>query len=214
MIYPLFKRIFDFIFALVFIVFLSPLYVVIFFFVVFSSGLPVLYKGIRAGVNNSQFHIYKFRTMLVNAEQVGGYSTAHNDPRLTPFGRFLRKYKLDELPQFFNVLVGQMSFVGPRPQVLFYTQKYNSNQQPILSVRPGITDLATLKYSDMDAVLGSGSVDSYYEHNVEPVKNRLRLAYVKNQSFILDAHILLATAAKLVHLSSISRNLLSSFEEK
>jgi lipopolysaccharide/colanic/teichoic acid biosynthesis glycosyltransferase len=148
--------------------------------------------------------------MVADAELKGGSSTAIDDPRLTRTGRFLRKYKLDELPQFFNVIVGDMSLVGPRPQVLFYTSKYTDEELLILSVRPGITDLASLYFSDMDSVLGSGDVDARYATEVEPVKNILRLQYVREQSYMLDIRILVETAFKLVGFERVTGLKISS----
>jgi lipopolysaccharide/colanic/teichoic acid biosynthesis glycosyltransferase len=142
--------------------------------------------------------------MVVDAEQKGGFSTAIDDPRLTGTGMFIRKYKLDELPQFFNVLIGDMSLVGPRPQVLFYTNKYKGDERMILTVKPGITDLATLYFSNMDSVLGSGDVDARYLTEVEPVKNKLRIRYVREQSYFLDVRILIETAFKLIGFESIT----------
>ena len=135
--------------------------------------------------------------MIKDAEELGGPSTAHDDPRFTPIGRFLRKYKLDEIPQFYNVLKGDMSLVGPRPQVLFYTNQYTGDERKILSVRPGLTDLATIRFSDMDKVLGSGDVDHKYSTEIEPLKNQLRLEYVKNMSFLMDMKILILTVFKI-----------------
>ncbi len=163
-----------------------------------TSPGPVIYKGSRAGIYGSEFKIYKFRTMVINAEKIGGFSTAKNDKRLIKYGRFFRKYKLDELPQLFNVLKGDMSFVGPRPQVFYYTNKYKGENKKILNVKPGITDLSTISFSDMDSVLGSLNVDKYYEENIEPKKNKLRLDYVKNISFGLDIKILFLTVLTLV----------------
>ncbi len=114
----------------------------------------------------------------------------------------LRKYKLDELPQFFNVLSGSMSLVGPRPQVLSYTDKYQGEDRKVLDMRPGITDLASLYFSDMDKTLGSGDVDAKYAKEIEPVKNLLRLQYVKEASLLLDLRILVETALKLVGISN------------
>lgn len=136
--------------------------------------------------------MFKFKTMKKGSEKYG-FSTALGDERLTKTGSFLRKYKLDELPQFINVLKGNMSFVGPRPQVSFYTDKYNSQLKKILSVKPGITDLASIYFSDMDATLGEGNVENKYANEIEPIKNILRLRYVENRSFSLDAKIFLTT---------------------
>ena len=169
-----------------------------------SSG-EILYKGTRAGKNNINFKIYKFRTMVLDAENIGGPSTALNDFRLTKIGRFLRKYKLDELPQFINIIKGDMSLVGPRPQVIYYTNQYTGEFKLILSVKPGLTDLSTLYFLDMDNVLGSKNVDKKYETEIEPIKNLLRLRYVKEQSFLLDIRILIETVFSLIGIKNITR---------
>jgi lipopolysaccharide/colanic/teichoic acid biosynthesis glycosyltransferase len=169
-----------------------------------SSG-KVFYRGVRAGKNEVSFKIYKFRTMVENAENIGGYSTSINDTRLTKIGRFLRKYKIDELPQFVNVIKGEMSLVGPRPQVLYYTNQYKGEEKSILSVRPGITDLASLYFSDMDKVLGFGNAERKYETEIEPVKNLLRLKYVNEQSFVLDMRILIETVFSLIGIKNITK---------
>jgi lipopolysaccharide/colanic/teichoic acid biosynthesis glycosyltransferase len=204
MIYSLAKRLTDVGFSALAVLISSPFMLLIAVLIKLGSPGPVLYRGERAGMNGRVFRILKFRSMVADAERMGGFSTAINDPRLTRTGRFLRKYKLDELPQFFNVMVGDMSLVGPRPQVLFYTSKYTADECLILSVRPGITDLASLYFSDMDSVLGSGDVDARYLAEVEPVKNKLRLQYIREQSYLLDMRILVETAFKLIGFSDIT----------
>ena len=129
--------------------------------------------------------------MVKDAENIGGPSTALNDFRLTKIGRFLRKYKLDELPQFINIIKGDMSLVGPRPQVIYYTNQYKGDYKLILSVKPGLTDFATLYFLDMDKVLGSVNVDEKYAKEIEPIKNSLRLRYVKEKTFYLILEYLL-----------------------
>ena len=204
MIYRLAKRLTDVGFSAVAIVICAPIMLLIAVLIKVGSPGPVFYRGERAGKDGKVFRILKFRSMVVDAERKGGFSTAIDDPRLTGAGRFLRKYKLDELPQFFNVMIGDMSLVGPRPQVLFYTNKYTGDEQLILAVKPGITDLASLYFVDMDAVLGSGDVDARYLAEVEPVKNNLRLRYVREQSYLLDLRILVETAFKLIGVENIT----------
>jgi lipopolysaccharide/colanic/teichoic acid biosynthesis glycosyltransferase len=198
MMYAVSKRCLDVVLSVMAIALFSPVFIVVAALVRMTSPGPILYRGLRAGRNGKNFHIFKFRTMVVDAEKIGGESTAVDDPRLTRVGRALRKYKLDELPQFFNVLGGSMSLVGPRPQVLSYTDKYQGEERLVLSMRPGITDLASLYFSDMDKVLGSGDVDAKYAKEIEPVKNVLRLRYVKEASLLLDLRILIETAFKLM----------------
>ena len=204
MIYRFLKRLTDIVVSLLVLVLFSPIFFVLACMIRLNSSGPVLYRGLRAGQGASTFRILKFRSMVVDAEIKGGFSTAMNDPRLTSIGRFLRKYKLDELPQFFNVFCGDMSLVGPRPQVLYYTSKYVGDEILILKVRPGITDLASLYFVDMDAVLGNVDVDARYLDEIEPVKNQLRIRYVKEQSYILDLRILIETAFKLVGINNVT----------
>jgi lipopolysaccharide/colanic/teichoic acid biosynthesis glycosyltransferase len=201
-IYAVTKRFIDVVLSAVAVVLLSPALIAVAALVKVTSPGPILYRGLRAGRYGRNFRILKFRTMVVDAEKKGGVSTAADDPRLTRFGGLLRRYKLDELPQFFNVLGGSMSLVGPRPQVLFYTDKYQGEERLILNVRPGITDLASLYFSDMDTILGSGDVDAKYAREIEPVKNALRLRYVKEASLLLDLRILLETAFKLLGIAN------------
>ena len=192
--YIFLKRVIDLFLGLFLLVLLLVPMLVISFLVKFSSPKdPIIYKAVRAAKKKKKFFLYKFRTMVVNAEELGGPSTAIDDPRFTTFGRTLRKYKLDELPQLFNVLKGDISFVGPRPQVFYYVDKYSKNNMKILSVKPGITDFASLFFYDMDETLGSHEVDLKYENEIEPIKNKLRLYYVENISFKNDLIILFAT---------------------
>lgn len=204
MTYAIAKRLLDVVVSLGAIALSSLVLAVVAVLVKATSPGPILYRGLRAGRHGANFHILKFRTMVVDAEKKGGASTAVDDPRLTPIGRLLRKYKLDELPQFFNVLGGSMSLVGPRPQVLSYTSKYQGEERTILDMRPGITDLASLYFSDMDKVLGTGDVDAKYARDIEPVKNVLRLRYVREASFLLDIRILVETAFKLVGVANVT----------
>ena len=199
------KKIFDITIALLALIIISPVFIIISFAVKITSDGEIFYKGVRAGKNNVPFKIYKFRTMVQNAENLGGHSTALNDFRLTAIGRFLRRYKLDELPQFINILKGDMSLVGPRPQVIYYTNKYKGELKLILSTKPGLTDLATLYFFDMDKVLGSKNVNEKYAIEIEPIKNLLRLKYVKEQSFFLDIRILTETIFSLIGLKNITK---------
>jgi lipopolysaccharide/colanic/teichoic acid biosynthesis glycosyltransferase len=193
------KRLFDFVCTLLGLVVLSPLLGLIAFAVKLSDGGPVLYRGLRSGLNGKAFRIWKFRTMVVDAEKTGVTATADDDPRVTRVGRFLRKYKLDELPQLVNVLVGEMSLVGPRPEVPQYTALFTAEEQAILSVRPGITDWATLWDVDEGAVLaGSDDPERVYLEKIRPEKIRLQLEYVRERTFGNDVKIILLTLWALV----------------
>lgn len=199
------KRSFDLIFSIISLTIISPLLIIIGFCIKLSSPGDILYRGVRAGQYNKEFKILKFRTMVKNAEALGGGSTAYDDVRLTKIGRFLRDYKLDELPQLINVIRGEMSIVGPRPQLFYYTNKYSGDMELILSVRPGITDLASLYFINMDKTLGHGDVDYKYEKEIEPIKNQLRLKYVKEHCFTMDIRIIIETVFSLMGINNITK---------
>jgi lipopolysaccharide/colanic/teichoic acid biosynthesis glycosyltransferase len=156
---------------------------------------PALYAGRRVGRGGREFRMYKFRTMVTNADAVGGPNTPNDDPRLTKTGRFLRRYKLDELPQLLNVLKGEMSFVGPRPQVPDEVAGYTAEEREILSVRPGITDWSSLRFHNEGEILaGHDDPDRAYAELIRPEKMRLGLEYVRRGTFRDDLSILLKTA--------------------
>jgi len=196
------KRAFDIIVSLMVLILLSPVLVFLAIGIKSESTGPIFYRGVRSGLNGKPFRILKFRTMVPDAEKIGGPSTGLNDPRFTRIGAFLRKYKLDELPQFFNVLWGNMSIVGPRPQVEQYTRLYNDEERIILSVKPGITDYASIHFINLDQILGDHNVDDKYVREIEPVKNRLRIKYAREQSFFVDCKILLLTILKVLKIRS------------
>jgi lipopolysaccharide/colanic/teichoic acid biosynthesis glycosyltransferase len=193
------KRVFDGTCAFLGLLVLSPVLGLVALLVKLSDGGPVLYRGLRTGLNGRQFRICKFRSMVVDAEKTGVTATADDDPRVTRIGRFLRKYKLDELPQLVNVLVGEMSLVGPRPEVPQYTALFTRQEQAILSVRPGITDWATLWDIAEGAVLaGSDNPEQAYLEKIRPEKIRLQLKYIRERSFGVDVRILALTLWALV----------------
>jgi len=172
-----------------------PVLILVALAVLLDSGLPVFYTAERGGFGGQPFRIFKFRTMVRNAEELGGGTTAMNDIRITRVGRFLRKTKLDEFPQIFNVLRSEMCFVGPRPELLKYTENYRGLERYILAVRPGITDFSSLEFIDLAAIVGSGDADSAYEQHVLHRKNALRLEYVAKLSLATDARIFALTVA-------------------
>jgi lipopolysaccharide/colanic/teichoic acid biosynthesis glycosyltransferase len=195
------KRIFDILAAATGVVLLSPLMLLIAIIVKIDSRGPVFYRGIRSGKNGRVFRIMKYRSMVVDAEMLGGFSTAKNDFRVTRIGRYLRRYKLDELPQLLNVLKGEMSIVGPRPEVPAYTSLYSGDELMILTVRPGITDYSSIRFSQLDQVLGENDADKVYEETVRPIKNALRIKYVKEKSFCGDISIIFRTILKIMGVS-------------
>ena len=187
------KRLFDLVAAIIGLIVLFPLLLLFAILIKIDSSGPVFYRGIRTGKGGRPFRIFKFRTMIPNADQLGGLSTAKDDPRVTRVGKVLRKYKLDELPQLLNVLKGEMSIVGPRPEMPDYTSQYRGEEKRILSVKPGITDYASIKFSNLGEVLGNEKPNQVYEEQVRPVKNALRVKYVNEQSFLTDMKILAQT---------------------
>jgi lipopolysaccharide/colanic/teichoic acid biosynthesis glycosyltransferase len=193
------KRAFDFTIALIALVVVSPILVTLAIIIKLTSDGPVFYRGVRVGLHGKPFRIFKFRTMVINAEKLGGSATAEDDPRITPIGRFIRRNKLDEFPQFLNVLVGDMSLVGARPEVKKYVDMYTQEEKAILEIRPGITDWASIWNSNEAAVLeGSADPEKTYEELIRPTKLALQLFYARNHSLVVDIKILFHTAAKLV----------------
>ena len=203
MIYPVAKRAFDAALAGIGLVLLSPALAVIALRIKTGSPGPILYRGKRVGLNGETFDMLKFRTMVVNADRIGGSSTPEDDPRVTPIGKTLRRYKLDELPQLINVLKGDMSFVGPRPQVQWAVDLYTPQEREILKVRPGITDEASLRFANEAEILkGSKDPDKDYIEKIHPEKMRLSLEYVRNRSFPGDLSIIARTAQAIFKPSS------------
>lgn len=204
------KRGLDLIFVSLVILPLMPILLFISVFVVIDSGFPVFYKAKRGGFRGKKFMIIKFRTMVKNADQIGGGTTALNDVRITRFGKLLRKTKLDELPQVFNILVGDMSFVGPRPELPQYTDEYCGDEKYILEVRPGITDYSSLEFISLDEIVGESNADEMYEKFVLKKKNELRLKYVQNISAVVDFKLFCLTVygviRKVVKLIIRNRN--------
>ncbi|MEX1027271.1 MAG: aldo/keto reductase [Candidatus Paceibacterota bacterium] len=195
--HPFIKRGIDLLGATVGLVLLSPLFATIAICVRMTSPGPVFYRGLRTGRFARPFRIFKFRTMVQNAEQLGGTTTGANDARITWVGYFLRRYKLDELPQLLNVIVGDISLVGPRPEVYEYTTKFNERQQVILAIRPGITDLSSLHFIDLQSHVGEEDPDKVFRTKILPMKNRLRVKYVLEQSVSGDLKILWWTVVRL-----------------
>jgi lipopolysaccharide/colanic/teichoic acid biosynthesis glycosyltransferase len=193
------KRAFDFVVALIALVVVSPILIALAVIIKLTSQGPVFYRGVRIGLRGKPFRIFKFRTMVINAEKLGGSATAEDDPRITAIGRFIRRTKCDEFPQFLNVLAGDMSLVGARPEVKKYVDMYTHEEKVILELRPGITDWACIWNSNEAAVLeGSADPEKTYEELIRPTKLALQLYYARNHSLFVDMKILFHTAAKLV----------------
>lgn len=193
------KRFIDIVLALLSIIILSPTLLIIAFAVVIDSGFPVFYRPYRGGYKRKNFRTCKFRTMIKDADKVGGGTTALNDRRITRVGVFLRKTKLDEIANIFCCLIGTMSFVGPRPELVKYTDTYTDVEKHILDVRPGITDYSSIELISLDEVVGENNADEIYEKYVYKKKNELRLKYVYNISFWTDIKLFFATVFRVIN---------------
>jgi lipopolysaccharide/colanic/teichoic acid biosynthesis glycosyltransferase len=196
------KRLFDLVVSAVGLVLLSPLLVLLAIWIKLDSPGPVLYRGLRVGKDGRLFHMLKFRGMVANAHQAGPGITAKGDPRVTGAGRMLRASKLDELPQLINVLRGEMSMVGPRPEDPRYVELYSPEQQRILSVRPGITSLASIEYRHEEELLAKGGGDAFYVQVLMPRKLEIDLAYLERATLWSDLQVLWMTVASVFFRAS------------
>ncbi|MDP2363235.1 MAG: sugar transferase [Ignavibacteria bacterium] len=195
------KRFFDIVLSLIGLVLFSPLLIIIAILVKLSSQGQVFFKGERVGKNGKLFKMFKFRTMVVNADKLGGPSTPIDDHRLTKIGKFLKRFQLDELPQLINVLKGEMSFVGPRPEVPFYVDMMSKEEKKIiLSLKPGMTDNASLwNFREGEILKGSPNPEKTYMEKIRPKKIQLQIEYVKTRSFLLDLKIIIKTILKVFY---------------
>jgi putative undecaprenyl-phosphate galactose phosphotransferase len=192
-------RFFDFILSLVGLVVLAPIFIVLAIWIKIDSTGPVFYKQVRVGQNGIDFGLFKFRSMVVDADKKGLITVGGRDPRITRSGYFIRKYKLDELPQLINVLVGDMSLVGPRPEVRKYVDLYTDEQQKVLSVKPGITDYASIEYMDENEILGkSTDPEKTYIEEIMPEKIKYNMKYIQNKNVSEYFKIIFLTLLKIV----------------
>ena len=192
-------RFFDFILSLVGLVVLAPIFIVLAIWIKTDSKGPVFYKQVRVGQNGIDFGLFKFRSMVVDADKKGLITVGGRDPRITRSGYFIRKYKLDELPQLINVLVGDMSLVGPRPEVRKYVDLYTYEQQKVLSVKPGITDYASIEYMDENEILGKSSdPEKTYIEEIMPEKIKYNMKYIQNKNVSEYFKIIFLTLLKIV----------------
>lgn len=193
-------RLFDIIFSVTGLILLFPLMLLIALMIPFDSAGPVIFRQWRVGKSNIDFRLFKFRTMRINADKQGLITIGMKDPRVTRLGILLRRYKLDELPQLFNVLKGQMSLVGPRPEVRRYAELFSPAEQMIvLSVKPGITDVASIEYSLENELLSNVSdPEQYYVNEVLPAKIKLNLIFIENPTFTNYLKIILKTIGKVI----------------
>ncbi len=190
----LLKRCFDLIVSLIVLIVFGPFFLILAILIKKDSKGPVFYRQVRIGKDGEPFKIYKFRTMFKDADKSGVTSTKSDDMRITKIGRFIRNYNLDELAQFINVLKGEMSIVGPRPEIPYYVDKFTEEEKIILSVKPGITDWACIWNPDEGKLLaGSDDPDRDYFEKIRPEKIRLQLKYIREHSFLTDLKIIFIT---------------------
>jgi lipopolysaccharide/colanic/teichoic acid biosynthesis glycosyltransferase len=197
----LIKRVFDIFFSALGLAIHSPVFLVLSIAIRMESRGPVFYRGVRVGLHGKPFRIYKFRSMVTDAEKLGASSTHQADPRLTRFGKYIRKFKLDELSQLINVFLGDMSFVGPRPEVQKFVDIYTEEEKAILTVRPGITDWSSIKFHNEGEIIESSGIadaDEAYARLIRPEKLRLQLKYVRERNLWIDMKIILCTVLTVI----------------
>ncbi|WP_064974662.1 sugar transferase [Alistipes provencensis] len=193
------KRFFDLVTSGLGLLVLSPLFLVLAVWIKCDSAGPVFYRQVRVGRNNRDFRLYKFRSMRVGSDRKGLITIGGHDPRVTRSGYYIRRYKLDELPQLINVFVGDMSLVGPRPEVRKYVGLYTPEQMRVLGVRPGITDLASIRYRNENELLEQvDDPDRYYVDVIMQDKLRINLEYVAHHSLVTDIRVILITLCKII----------------
>ena len=193
------KRLFDIFFSAMGFLILSPFLVTIALLIKFHDWGPIFYRGERTGLQEKIFRVYKFRSMIIDAEKTGVSSTSKEDSRITPVGKFIRKYKIDELPQLINVFIGDISLVGPRPEVKKFTDLYTEKEKVLLTIRPGITDYASLWNIDEGEILkNSQDPDKDYFEKIRPEKIRLQLKYYEEMSLWTDIKIIFLTLKKML----------------
>lgn len=193
------RRLMDIFFALAGLIVLFPFLFIIGLAVALTSRGGVFYRQVRVGKNNKDFRLFKYRTMFVDAEKQGLLTVGGRDPRITPIGYYLRKYKLDELPQLLNVLWGSMSLVGPRPEVRKYVDLYNEEQKRVLDVKPGITDYASLQYfSENDLLAKSIDPERTYIHEIMPAKLALNKKYIAESGVLTDLSVIFKTIKRIL----------------
>ncbi len=192
-------RVVDFLFSLIGLIILSPIFLIIALLIKFSSIGPIFYKQLRIGLNGAEFEVYKFRTMRLNADRSGLITVGGRDPRVTQIGYYLRKYKFDEFPQLINVLIGQMSLVGPRPEVKKYVDLYTIEQKKVLSIRPGITDWASIYYRNENVILEKSTNPEHdYINIILPNKIKYNLIFINNKGLLEYFKIILFTFWKII----------------
>lgn len=194
----LIKRVIDISLSLILLLFVSPVLLIVAVAIIIEDGFPIFYRAERGGYHNKSFRIFKFRSMVRNADQIGGGTTALHDKRITHIGNIIRKTKVDEFPNVINVFKGDMSFIGPRPELLKYTDRYVGTEKLIMEVRPGMTDYSSLEFINLDEIVGGSDADAVYETKVLPRKNKLRVKYAATVSLWTDVKIFMKTIIKVI----------------
>lgn len=193
------KRVFDLLFSFVGVLILLIPFLIISLIIVLDSRGGIFYRQVRVGKNGKDFKLFKFRSMRTNADKAGLLTVGGRDNRITRVGYYIRKYKVDELPQLINVLLGDMSLVGPRPEVRKYVDMYNAEQLKVLSVKPGITDYASIEYSNENEILGKAAdPEKVYIEEIMPAKLKLNMKYIEQQGVLTDLKIIFSTIAKIL----------------
>ncbi|PNQ73024.1 glycosyl transferase [Hanstruepera neustonica] len=194
------KRSFDIVFSSLGLILFLPLLLIIAFLIKLESQGPIFFRQSRVGKNNRDFKIFKFRTMFIGSDKKGLLTVGNRDPRVTKVGYFLRKYKLDELPQLINVLLGNMSFVGPRPEVRHYVNFYSESDLKILSVKPGITDYASIHFrNEVELLRESENPEKFYIEHILPDKIALNKKYIEQNSLLTDIKIIFKTLLTIIN---------------
>lgn len=192
-------RFFDIVFSFFGIIMLSPIFLIIYFLIIIESKGGGFYLQKRVGIQGKDFELYKFRSMANGSDKKGLITIGGNDSRITKMGLFIRKYKIDELPQLFNVFTGDMSLVGPRPEVRKYVDLYNKEQLEVLNVRPGITDYASIEFANENEILGSVlDPEKVYIEEIMPAKIQLNMKYIKNNDLSEYFKIIFLTFSKII----------------
>jgi len=193
------KRLFDIFFSLIGIILLLPFFLFISILIIIDSKGGVFYKQVRVGKGGIDFKLFKFRSMRTDSDKKGLLTVGGRDSRITRMGYYIRKYKIDELPQLINVFLGDMSLVGPRPEVRRYTDLYNDEQKKVLNVKPGITDYASIEYSNENELLGKADdPERVYIDEIMPAKLELNLRYIQEQGLLTDVKIIIKTILKIL----------------
>lgn len=199
------KRLFDIFCSSIGLIILSPILLLLALLIKLESKGPVFFLQTRVGLNNTDFKLFKFRSMFMDAEKRGQLTVGMRDPRITRMGYYLRKFKLDELPQLLNVIKGDMSLVGPRPEVRKYVNLYNTKQMQVLTVRPGITDYASIKFINENELLAQANdPEAFYISDIMPQKLELNISYIEQKGFFKDISLILKTFLKIIYWLSFA----------